>query len=311
MKRLNDVFEQIIDKKTLTISHMRAKKGKHWYKEVKQVDNDLKFYIDSLHHLLKSGNYKTSEYKIKTIKDRGKERVIHVLPYYPDRIVHHAVMMICGDKWEKSLIRDTFQSLKGRGTSDARKRIRSYIDNHKPNYYLQIDVSKYYPSIPNEGMKRVIRKTIKCKPTLKLIEEIIDSTKGVPIGNYLSQIFGNLYLSEFDWWIKQDKGVKAYYRYCDDIVILHDDKNYLHQLRKDIETKLSEYELKIKPCWKVSDLYNTGLDFIGYVFTLNNTRLRKKIKQNFVRSSENSHSSYWGWIKPLKKQSLWYSKIGL
>src|SRR5690606_9941326 len=112
----------------------------------------------------------------------------------PDRIVHHAIMIVCGDFWEKSLIRDTFQSLGGRGTSDARKRVQRFIQRNKPKYYLQIDISKYYPSINNNILKEVICKKIKCKRTLDLLYDIIDSCEGVPIGNYLSQIFGNLYL---------------------------------------------------------------------------------------------------------------------
>lgn len=310
MKRYGNLFEKIASKDVLYEAHRRAKKGKSWYKEVKEVDSNLDFYINHLHHLLISGNYTTSEYKIKTIKDRNKERVIHVLPYYPDRIVHHAIMIVCGDFWEKSLIRDTFQSLGGRGTSDARKRVQRFIQSNKPKYYLQIDISKYYPSIDNNILKEVICKKIKCKRTLSLLYEIIDSCEGVPIGNYLSQIFGNLYLSDFDWWVKQTLKIKGYYRYCDDLVFLHNDKSYLHSILPIIRDKLLGLGLSIKPNWRISDLHNTGLDFVGYVFYLDRIRLRKSIKRKFVKTKQlKSLASYWGWILPLQNKNIWSNKI--
>lgn len=310
MKRLGNTFEIICDRDTLIEAHYRAKKGKGWYRDVQAVDKDLDNHIDRLQESLLKGTYLTGKYTVKTIIDKGKERVIHILPYYPDRIVHHAIMIACGERWESALIRDTYQSIQKRGTSDAYRRVCKHLKKEEPLYYLQMDVQKFYPSIDNLQMKAVMRRYIKCPSTLKLLDEIIDSTEGLPIGNYLSQILGNLYLAEFDWWIKQELKIKGYFRYCDDLVITGNCKDELHQIRLLCEEKLAHIGLKIKPSWKVSDFKYTGLDFVGIVFRTDSIRLRDSIKVNLCKTkAPRSIVSYYGWTLKLPRNNIWYHKM--
>ena len=108
---------------------------------------------------------------------------------------------------------------------------------------------------------------IKDKDALWLINEIIDSTdggKGIPIGNYLSQWSGNIFLSDFDHFIKEQMKVKYYYRYMDDIVILHSSKEYLHSLRLIICEYLESIKLEMKDNWQIFPTYTRGVDFLGY-----------------------------------------------
>lgn len=91
--------------------------------------------------------------------------------------------------------------------------------------------------------------------------------KGVPIGNYLSQFFGNLYLSGFDHWMKEEQKCKYYFRYCDDIVVLHADKKHLAKLRIKVEKYLkTELDLILKGNWQVFPVSIRGIDFLGYRF---------------------------------------------
>jgi RNA-directed DNA polymerase len=73
-----------------------------------------------------------------------------------------------------------------------------------------------------------------------LLDEIIDSADGLPIGNYLSQYFANFYLTYFDHWLKEIKQVQYYFRYADDLVILHNSKAYLHKLLAEIKIYLQQ-----------------------------------------------------------------------
>jgi RNA-directed DNA polymerase len=139
----------------------------------------------------------------------GKMRRIYKLPYYPDRIVQHALMSAVGPIFRRSLIRDTFQSLPERGTSDARRRVQKMMKSDPQAYALKMDIRKYYPNVNNDKLKEVIRRKIKCKDTLWLMDNIIDSMSGLPIGNLTSQYFGNIFLYEFDWWVKQELKVKV------------------------------------------------------------------------------------------------------
>lgn len=101
-----------------------------------------------------------------------------------------------------------------------------------------MDIRKYYPSIDHLILKNIVQKKIKDKRLLELLDGIIDSAPGIPIGNYLSQFFANLYLSYFDHWLKEERRTKYYYRYADDMVILASNKEKLHSLLGEIKLYL-------------------------------------------------------------------------
>ena len=149
---------------------------------------------------------------------------------------------------------------------------------------------------------------------LWLIDERIDSVpSGVPIGNYLSQYFANIYVSYFDDWVKEVKRVKYYWRYADDIVILVTNKEVLHELLHDIRAYLRDnLKLKVKRNYQVFPVESRGIDFLGYVFFHTHTMLRKSIKQKLFRrvaklskrkivptkeQYKQQICSWWGWCK--------------
>lgn len=232
MKRHNNLFDKIVDKDNLLLAYKKAKKHKNWQQKVIRVEKDLDNLIEGLRLSLINGTYKTAEYRTKKIYE-PKERTIYVLPFYPDRIVHHAIMNIL---------------------------------EPKNKYCLKCDISKFYPSINHEILKLIIRKKIKCKRTLNLLDTIIDSIDGetnIPIGNYLSQWFGNLYLNELDMFMKHDNKIKCYIRYCDDFLLFSNDKALL----KEMAIKIKDYvenilKLRLSKC----NLFPTsqGIDFLGY-----------------------------------------------
>ena len=146
--------------------------------------------------MLVNKTFKNSKYETFIKNDKGKRREIYKLPYYPDRIIHHAIVQVVEPIWKKTLIADTYQSIKGRGLHKAIRKIQRNVRmSDKKLYYLKMDINKYYPSIQNDKLMQLIRRKIKCKDTPQLIDEIVDSTIGVPIGNYLTQYFGNIYLN--------------------------------------------------------------------------------------------------------------------
>jgi len=325
MKRYGNLFYKICDLENIKLAHKNARKGKTFYREVKMVDADIDKYALEIQSMLKNKTFKNSEYVIFNKIDKGKMREIYKLPYYPDRIIHHCIMQVLEPIWHKVLINDTFQSIKGRGIHKAQNRIEPVIRKVQPKYSLKIDIKKFYPSIDNEILKRIVRKKIKCNDTLWLIDEIIDSTKGVPIGNYMSQYFGNLYLGYFDHWIKEVKKVKYYYRYCDDIVVLHNNKQYLHLLLSNMRAYLKEVlKLNIKENYQIAPISKRGVDFLGFRFFFKYTLLRKKISIKFIRGIsfvlkfystlraekiQGLIMSYYGWIKHSNGFNLWSKYI--
>lgn len=321
MKRYNDLFKQISDIENLRLAHQNARKGKTHYREVRIIDKNPDIYLKNIQYLLYTKQFTTSEYKIFDKQCGKKERVIYKLPYFPDRIVQHSLMQTIEPIFVPTFIRDTFQSIKGRGTHDARKRVQKALKENEYLYALKFDIEKFYPSINNNELKNTIRKKVKCNDTLWLVDNIIDSTEGLPIGNYSSQIFGNVYLNSFDHFCKENLKLKYYFRYCDDIVILHEDKKYLHNIKNILFEKINkEYFLNIKNNWQVFPVEKQGLDFLGWVFTKNYTKLRKSTATNLKEKSDyikrnhkkdldicpiSSMMSYWGIIKPVDSKRFW------
>lgn len=284
MKRVGNLYNKIIDIDNLRLADEKARKGKVKSYGVILHDKNKDNNILLLHEKLKNKTYKTSEYNVFKIYE-PKERDIYQLPYFPDRIVHHAVMNILEPIWVSMFTADTFSCIKGRGIHGCWKKVKKALkDEENTKYCLKIDIKKYYPSINHEILKRLIRKKIKCKDTLELLDEIIDSAQGVPIGNYLSQYFANIYLTYFDHYVKEKMKVKYYFRYADDMVFLHQDKKELRKIYKEIKIYLKdELKLEIKSNYQIFPTQIRGIDFVGYVFRSSHTLIRKSIKQNFCR----------------------------
>ncbi len=303
MKRLNHLYQKVYNVENLQLADAIARKGKSEQYGVQIHDKSKEENIASLHAMLRDKTYTTSPYTTFTIYE-PKEREIFRLPYFPDRIVHHAVMIIMEPIFVSSFTSDTYSCIKGRGIHAAANAVKEALkDVAGTQYCLKLDIRKFYPSVDHDILKQLLRRKIKDRDLLWLLDNIIDSAEGLPIGNYLSQYFANFYLSYFDHWIKQEKNVKYYFRYADDLVILSDNKPYLHQLLHDIRKYLQRHlKLTLKGNYKVFPVASHGIDFVGYVFRHTHILLRKSIKQNFARmiarrKNRASIASYYGWAK--------------
>jgi retron-type reverse transcriptase len=315
MKRIGNLYEQVISLENLHLADERARKGKLRSYGVQIHDKNREANLLKLHNDLKNQIFKTSKYYVFKIYE-PKEREIFRLPYFPDRITHHAIMNILEPIWVSILTKDTYSCIKKRGIHAAAKTIKRVLkqDEGGTKYCLKIDVRKFYPSIDHDILKQIIRRRIKDKRLLWLLDEIIDSvSSGVPIGNYLSQYFANIYLAYFDHWLKEEKRVKYYWRYADDIVILAPNKEELHELLHDIREYFREkLNLQVKRNYQVFPVDSRGIDFLGYVFYHTHTHLRKSIKQRLFRrvaklrkrkteitkaQYKQQICSWWGWCK--------------
>lgn len=310
MKRTNHLYEKIYNIENLSLADSIARKGKLKQPGIMIHDKNRTENIRLLHKMLKSKTYRTSAYTTFTIFE-PKERLIFRLPYYPDRITHHAVMNILEPIFVSTFTADTYSCIKKKGIHAAVRAIKIALKDIQGTYYcLKLDIRKFYPSIDHDILKTLLRRKFKDNDLLWLLDEIIDSTDGLPIGNYLSQYFANFYLTYFDHWLKEQKCVKYYFRYADDMVILSNNKPYLHLLLSDIRIYLREnLKLILKRNYQVFPVDDRGIDFIGYVFRHTHVLLRKSIKQNFARMlaknpNKQSTASYMGWAQHCNSKHL-------
>lgn len=310
MNRKSNLYEQIISLENLQNADRIAQKSKQKQYGVILHNKNKENNILLLHDLLKNKEYNTSEYKVFKVYE-PKERNVFKLPYFPDRIVHHAIMIHLEKIFVSVFTANSYSCIKGKGIHSASKKLKLTLrDIPGTKYCLKMDIKKFYPSIDHDILKRLLRRKFKDSDLLWLLDEIIDSADGLPIGNYLSQYLANFYLTYFDHWIKEDKQVKYYFRYADDMVILSEDKKYLHNLLSEINLYLKEkLKLTVKENHQVFPVKSRGIDFLGYRFFHTHILLRKSIKKRFAKAvSKNKDRSviaaYWGWAKHCNSKHL-------
>lgn len=318
VKRLNNLYSQVCTIDNINLADDNAQNNK----DSKEIDNHNEHKRDDNYKLLKlleEHDFKTSEYKKFKIY-KPKERIIFKLPFFPDRIAQWAVMNIMEEHWVNIFIAHTYSCIKGRGihklADDLRKALTKDVDGTK--YCLKIDVRKFYPSINHDDLKRIVRRKIKDEDMLVMLDEIIDSTDGVPIGNYLSQYFANLYLTYFDHWMLEEVKVKHYFRYADDIVVLSDNKEFLRKVLILIKMYLHHVlHLELKPNYQIYPVESRGIDYVGYVFYHDYILLRKSIKKRIfklinkykkgeidLKELQRRLTSYIGWLKYCNSKNL-------
>ena len=284
MKRYGNLYAHICDIDNLRRAAHNAARGKRKRDEVTAFFADLDANLEQLHRELTEKRYSTSRYDV-FIKQEGKRREIYKLPFR-DRVVHWAIMQVLEPIWTPQFTADTHACIKGRGMHSLLRKLREDLrdDPEGTAYCLKLDVRKFYPSIDHDKMKAVVRRKIKDPEVLWLLDGIIDSAPGVPIGNYISQYFANLYLSELDHLLKEVAGVRYYYRYADDMVLLAGDKPTLHGWLVLINDWLNEERhVDLKGNYQVFPVESRGIDFVGYVTFHTHCLARKKNKQGLCR----------------------------
>lgn len=292
MKRIGNLYKTIISVENLREADRKARKGKTHTYGVRVHDKNREANILALHEALLTKTFKTSPYDVFTIFE-PKERLIFRLPYYPDRIVHHAIMNVLEPIWVKTFTHNTYSCVKKRGIEGCAHQVDKIIKEFegKPLYCLKIDIKKYYPSISHNVMKRLIRRKIKDADLLWLLDEIIDSAEGLPIGNYLSQYLAYLFLCYFMHRVNEVLKLDAA-EYADDITFFSSSKEQLREAFKEIRKMIEdELKLKIKGNYQIFpiaanryDKHGRALDYVGYKFYRNQKLIRKSIKKNFCHT---------------------------
>lgn len=302
MKRIGNIFEAITSLENLTEADRIAQKGKSDQYGVKLHNRSKENNIKALRAMLVNGTYQTSNYQVFKVYE-PKERTVYRLPYFPDRITHHAIMRVLEPIFVSTFTADTYSCIKGRGIHACANRLKKALSNKvETTYCLKLDVKKFYPSVDHQILKQLLQRKFKDEQLLQLLFEIIESAPGLPIGNYLSQYLANFYLSYFDHWTKEQKRVKYYFRYADDMVILAPSKTYLHQLHQEItEHLIVNLKLEVKSNYQVFPVGSRGIDFVGYKFYHTHTLLRKSIKKRYARMlvknpNKASIAAYKGWL---------------
>lgn len=286
-------------------------KGKRNKKDVQDFQYQLGDNLLSLHNDLVNKTYKHGGYYAFNISD-PKPRNIHKAQVR-DRLLHHAIYRKLYPVFDKIFIHDSYSCRKFRGTHKALERFRKWTyaaskNNTKTLWILKCDIRKFFASVDQEILIKILRKHIKDNEVIELIKIVTDSFistgigKGLPLGNLTSQLLVNIYMNEFDQWMKHSMKVKHYIRYADDFVVLSCDKDWLLELTHKIADFLEEnLNLSLHPDKVYIKTFASGVDFLGWVHFPDHTVLRTATKNRMIRNLKDSNpekvNSYLGMLK--------------
>lgn len=327
MKRKGNLYPIVCDEETIRRAIVLASKGKRRRSDVKKILDNKDYYARKLHVILKEERFIPSDYRLDTVMDgpMRKQRQIFKPDFYPDQVVHWCIYLAIREWIYKGFYEFSCGSVPDRGVHYGKRFVTKWIrDDHKnTKYYLKMDVTKFYPSIPIDKLVEKLRRKFKDERLMALIIRILSKCNGLPIGMLLSQVFANFYLTDVDHWIKQDLGAAHYLRYMDDMVVFGRSKRELHRMRREIQAKLAEHGLRLKGNWQVCRLDKEPLDFMGFRFYRDHVTLRRSIMLRITRKVRKVDKkgrradfhdacaviSYLGWIKHTNSHRLFVKWI--
>jgi len=306
------IYDNIISIENLLDAWREFLCGKRKRKDVEEFSLYLMDNIILLHQDLKNKAYRHGPYQAFKIND-PKPRDIHKASVR-DRMVHHAIYRILYPYFDSKFIFDSFSCRKEKGTHRAMNRFQEYARkvscNHtKTVWVLKCDIRKFFASIDHEILIGILRKHIEDNNTIWVLREIIESFHsknnfgiGLPLGNLTSQILVNIYMNEFDHFLKRELKIKYCVRYADDFVIFDKDKKYLENILSPISQFLeTRLKLSIHPDKVSIKTIASGIDFLGWVHFPHHRVLRTSTKKRMFKKlsgnpSKETMASYLGLI---------------
>jgi len=287
----------------------------HDKKKRKDIDGFSLYFMDNifmLHRDLAEKKYKHGSYYAFKIND-PKPRDIHKASVR-DRLLHHALYRVLCSYFDDKFIFDSYSCRKIKGTHRAMDRFRDYGRIVSKNYsrtlwVLKCDIRKFFANIDHHILENILEKYISDQDTLWLLGEVIGSFRtngkpgvGLPLGNLTSQLLVNIYMNEFDNFIKRHLKVRHYIRYADDFVILHEKRKYLESILPKISEFLeTRLKLQLHPEKVFIKTLASGVDFLGWVHFPDHRVLRAATKRRMFRKlaqnrKEETKDSYLGML---------------
>lgn len=322
MKRYGQLWDRLMCWENLVLAARKAQRGKRSRVAVQSFNFEQEVRLLRIQKELREGTYRPGEFRTHRIAE-PKPRLISAAPYR-DRVVHHALLNVLEPILDRHFHPHSYACRRGKGTHAAADRLQALMRRRR--FSLQCDVRKFFPSIDHEQLKATFRRLIKDRRVLWLMDLIVDCSneqelvqewfagddlftpaerrRGLPIGNLTSQWFANWMLNDLDHFVTSALGIGAYVRYCDDFILLDNDREVLKdavgRVRKrlaDMRLRLHEQKLFVRPA-------RAGLTFVGYRTWATHRLVRKENVRRFRRRVRCLRQAYaegamdWEDIKP-------------
>jgi retron-type reverse transcriptase len=298
------VFHEVCSLANLFVAWNEFKSGKRKKDGVSQFELRLEENLFRLHEELTSKTYHHEPYEAFYVCD-PKRRHIHKASVR-DRVMHQALFRVLYPIFDKHFIHDSYSSRNDKGTHKGVERlevaVRKVSKNWKSKAWtLKCDIRKFFDSIDHALLRKLILQKVEDQGIIWLLDLIFASFskekgKGLPLGNVTSQLFANVYLNELDQFAKHVLKAKYYFRYCDDFVIVHENREFLEKCVEGVAQFLEEkLRLQLHPHKVEIRKVSQGIDFLGYVIlphaivlrTKTKKRIKRKVKEGVVAYGKN------------------------
>ena len=334
MKTCRHLYKQITEFENLYLAWRLARKGKRGKPPAADFERIQDEELLALQRELRGHTYQPGPYHSFFIHE-PKRRLISAAPFR-DRVVHHALCRVIEPIWEQRFIFDSYANRVGKGTHRAIDRAQQFARRYR--YFLQCDVRQFFPSIDHAILRAELTRLIADEKTLWLCDQILASgtgvlseeydmvyypgdslfdanrPRGLPIGNLTSQFWANVYLNDFDHFVKRTLKCKAYVRYVDDFILFADQKTTLLGWKQAITKKLAVLRLSIHENKAHVFPVTTGIPFLGFGIYPDHRLLKrkkyvkfrrhfKKLRQRYARgdvSLDRVDASVQGWVNHVR-----------
>ncbi len=291
MKTYKNLYKQLCSWENLENAYRSARLHKTGNPKIQEFDAHWRLNLCVLMRELRARTYKPIKLKTFILRDPKTRKIC--VSEFRDRIVHHALVNILQPIFEPRFIHDSYASRKGKGTLTALNRFDEFKrkvaqmsisggGERRKVFVLKADIKHYFGTVDHEILIRIIEYRIKDNKIVWLVRSILGNYnsgtpgKGMPLGNWTSQFFANVYLGELDQFVKHNLKARYYIRYVDDFVILHHSWSQLEQYICDIRSLLDTLQLELHPTKCSIQPLSQGVSFLGFRVYPNHRIPRKR-----------------------------------
>lgn len=288
-KKYKNLKEQICSWDNLLLAYKKTCKGKRYTRSFLQFQEYDLINLKRIQQGLIDGSYQMDPIKEFYVFE-PKSRLIKALSFR-DRVVQHAICNIIEPIFDKTFLSNSYACRKGKGTHAGVKDIQSVLRKYpEKKYFLKTDFSKFFHSIQYDTLFEIIRNKIKCSFTIEILRKMLPvGGSGLPIGWLISQLFANVYANTLDSYLQFELKVKHWFRYMDDIIVIHEDPKYLVEIKDLIKEFISNNLGLTFSKWSVK-LVSKGINYLGYR-VWNNYKL---IRKDSVKRAKQKLNKYTG-----------------
>ncbi len=315
---IKNVFDEIFTYENIYQAVKDSSAGKRYHQENLAFWGRLEENIHYIQESMRTLDFPPDEYNFFYVYEPKLRKVVY--SDYRTKVIARSIYNVLNPAFSKTFIEDSYSCIKDRGQLAAMQRLSGWIDyvnkSGKKWYYLKLDIEKFFYRIDHDILMDILRKKICDKKLLPVLEHYLCDASmafglplgktnpmkvpqeemlwdvGISIGGGLSHLYGNVYLNELDQYCKRELQIHYYIRFMDDIIILSDDKEKLHQyyelMNWFVTSKLRLHfneKTAIRPVTQ-------GVEFVGYMIKPGNVRLRKSTSLRMKRHLKHTQKLY-------------------